>query len=120
MNDLNARLDPHVELARLMERVREAVHGPSESESVTSTEPARAWLPTDQTTEPEAFEAALASQAEFNRHILGMVNGMFEHLRHLEESLSRFDRFLARQDGKVDFDKSTAPRKDDGDWKGGL
>src|SRR5688572_29049091 len=114
MNDLNARLDPHVELARLMERVREAVHGPSESESVTNTEPAKAWLPTDQTTEPEAFEAALASQAEFNRHILGMVSGLFEHLKRLEESLNRFDRYLARQEGNIDLGRCTTPRRDDG------
>ena len=115
MNDSNARLDPSTELARLMERVREVVHGPSEGESDTRTEPARAWLPVDTTTEPETFEAALASQAEFNRHILGMVNGLFEHLKRLEVSLNKFDRYLARQERNIDLGKSITPRRDDGD-----
>jgi len=102
-----------------MERVREVVHGPSEgeseTESVSRTEPARSWLPMDQATEPETLEAALASQAEFNRHILGMVNGLFEHLKRLEESLNKFDRYLARQERNIDLGRSTTPRRDDGD-----
>jgi hypothetical protein len=122
MNDLKNRLEPSVELARVMDRVREIVRGPSAVEPVdeASTERVRTWLPAEETTEHETFQAALASQAEFNRHILGMVNGLFEHLKGLEESLNKFDRYLARQERNVDFSRSTAPRRDDGDGMGGL
>src|SRR3954462_13898561 len=114
MNDLDTRFEPSKQLARLMDRVREVVHGPSGDETVDTagTETKRTWVPTD---EPETFQATLASQAEFNRHILGIVNGMFEHLKRLEESLNKFDRYLARQEKNLDFGISTTPRKDDGD-----